>query len=145
MSILLIAFSANVALAQAVNYMDEAGTIHFADSPLDVPMQYRDQVIKKKPAVLDKKQYREAQKDFKKQQQDALRQKKIEEKTAQKLAKEKAKQREKTKADEERDAAKKQVELAKTSARLKPKKNQRSQQVRSLESLANDSTAKDLR
>ncbi len=117
----LIFCATTVAHAQSVNYIDESGTVHFAESPYDVPMRYRDQVIKKKPVVLDKKQLKAAEKEFKNQQQEALRQKKIQEKNAQKLAKEKAKQQEKAKSDAELAAKKREAELAKEAAALKPK------------------------
>lgn len=105
--------------AQAVNYIDESGNVHFADSVDQVPARYRDQVQKKKPAIVTLEQYKQAQKEFRKQQQELKRKQKQDEKIAQKLAKERAKQLEKVKKEEEARAKKledKKEALAKQNA-----------------------------
>jgi|GEM_PF-2400839 len=45
----------NIALSQAVNYIDESGNIYFADSIRDVPHRYRSQLITPTPWPLDKR------------------------------------------------------------------------------------------
>jgi|GEM_PF-6440785 len=90
-SLTLVLLIPSVLLAQAVNFLDESGNVHFADSVSQVPLRYQNQVIKKRPVIQTKEQYREAQKDFKKQQQDVKKKQKFDEKNAQKLVKERAK------------------------------------------------------
>jgi len=90
-SLALVLFIPSVLLAQAVNFLDESGNVHFADSVSQVPQRYQNQVIKKKPVIQTKEQFKDAQRDFKKQQQEAKRKQKLDEKNAQKLVKERAK------------------------------------------------------
>jgi hypothetical protein len=83
--------------AQQVRYMDSSGNIHFVDSPNQVPMRYREQVMTPTPVpVLDRK----AQMEKRRLEQQALREKRVEERRKQAEEREKKREEAKQKAEE---------------------------------------------
>ena len=83
------------AYAQAASYVDESGTIHFADDVSQVPDRYKGQVIKQKPKVLSKKEYRDELTKWKHKHSE-------EEKLQKKKEKEKEKERKKVEREMQR-------------------------------------------
>lgn len=96
--------------AQSLNYVDEGGNIHFADTINDVPMQYRHQLIPPQPTLVPgsksareyermvKAREREAERLKRKKERDAEKKRKLEEREKKKKEKEREKERAKKKS-----------------------------------------------
>ena len=82
----LAAVSPSISVAQTTRYLDEAGNVHFVDSPSQVPERYRVQLAKPTQPPATEKQYKQELKEWKKKKKDEEREKK-------KREKEKAKER----------------------------------------------------
>ncbi len=97
----------STATAQSLNYIDEAGNIHFVESLNDVPQQYRNQFIPAQPTLQPgsraAKEYdktikireRELEREKKKKEKEEARKKKLEEREKKKKEKEESKKKKK--------------------------------------------------
>lgn len=92
--------------AQSLNYIDEAGNIHFVDNLNDVPMQYRNQFVSPQPTLQPgSRAAREYEKTLKQRERELEREKKMKEKEEakkKKLEDKKKREKEKEKAREKK-------------------------------------------
>ena len=64
-TILILLLCATSGSAQQFRYIDESGSIHFVDSIYEIPMQYRNQVLKPTPTIVIDKKHRRSNKPIK--------------------------------------------------------------------------------
>lgn len=100
--------------AQSLNYIDEAGNIHFVDNLNDVPMQYRNQFIAPQPTLQPgsraareyektlKQRERELEREKKMKEKEEAKKKKLEEKKKREKEKEKAREKKKKKSTKDK-------------------------------------------
>ena len=118
-----IAVLSSETFAQAVNYLDEAGTVHFADSPDQVPLRYRSQVVPAKPEIQNEEQYKEAQRAFKRKQQELKKQQREQQRMHDKLLRKRQKELAQQQKELERELEKKQLQIEKSKSNQPDKRS----------------------
>ena len=90
---LLSAVSSTAALAEGVSYVDESGNIHFASGLNDVPMRFRNQILKPTPGPQTEREYQQKLAEYRRQVAEDEKKKKEALKEAEKFKQKQEKER----------------------------------------------------